>query len=102
MREKDAQTDANTQIPEAIGSGPFIFAKDEWVPGSKVIYKTNVAYNARREPTYTYAGSKAPKVDRVELTCIPDPERWRVGLPKAESRTPGPMTASASRACPVA
>lgn len=74
MREKDAMTDPGTQISEAIGSGPFIFAKDEWVPGSKVVYKKNPAYNARKEPTDAYSGSKAAKVDRVEWTYIPDPQ----------------------------
>ena len=34
MREKDAQTDPQQQVKESIGSGPFIFAKDQWVPGS--------------------------------------------------------------------
>ena len=41
MREVDANTDPNTQIKEAIGSGPFKFAKDQWVPGSKAIYLKN-------------------------------------------------------------
>ncbi len=38
MREKEALTDPNTQITEAIGSGPFRFAKEQWVPGSKTVY----------------------------------------------------------------
>src|SRR5260221_11599462 len=33
MREQDAATDAFTQLPHAIGSGPFMFAKDELLPG---------------------------------------------------------------------
>lgn len=32
MREKDSSTDHNTQLTEAIGSGSFIFSKDEWKP----------------------------------------------------------------------
>jgi peptide/nickel transport system substrate-binding protein len=33
MPERLAKTDAYQQIPEAIGSGPFKFVKEEWVPG---------------------------------------------------------------------
>ena len=32
MREKEAQTDPQQQVKESIGSGPFVFAKDQWVP----------------------------------------------------------------------
>ena len=38
MREKEAQTDPQQQVKESIGSGPFVFAKDQWVPGSKAVY----------------------------------------------------------------
>src|SRR5207253_7295849 len=34
MPERLANTDAFLQIPEAIGSGPFKFVKEEWFPGS--------------------------------------------------------------------
>src|SRR5262249_26486056 len=33
MPERVAKTDAFTQITESIGSGPFKFVKEEWVPG---------------------------------------------------------------------
>ena len=39
MREEEAMTDPNEQVPEVIGSGPFEFVKDKWVPGDKVVYK---------------------------------------------------------------
>ena len=35
----EAKTDPNTQVSEVIGSGPFVFVKDEWVPGNKVVYR---------------------------------------------------------------
>jgi peptide/nickel transport system substrate-binding protein len=47
MREKEALTDPNTQVTEAIGSGPFRFAKEQWVPGSKTVYLKNAAYVPR-------------------------------------------------------
>jgi peptide/nickel transport system substrate-binding protein len=76
MREKDALVDANTQIAEAIGSGPFKFAKELWVPGSKTVYLKNPDYVPRpgNEPTSGFAGSKIPKVDRIELIWISDPQ----------------------------
>ena len=38
LPERLAQTDAFTQIKEAIGSGPFKFVKDEWQLGHRVVY----------------------------------------------------------------
>jgi peptide/nickel transport system substrate-binding protein len=55
-----------------IGSGPFIFVKDEWEPGHKVVYVKNRDYVPRAEPPSGTAGSKIAKVDRVEWVYIPD------------------------------
>ena len=49
MREKEGLVDPNAQITEAIGSGPFIFVKEEWAPGNKVVYRKNPAYVPRAE-----------------------------------------------------
>jgi peptide/nickel transport system substrate-binding protein len=49
-RESDAQLDPNTAMTTAIGSGPFTFVREEWVPGSKVVYKKNPDYKPRAEP----------------------------------------------------
>ena len=74
MREADALTDPQTQVKEAIGSGPFKFAKEQWVPGSKAIYLKNADYVPRpgKEPASFFAGSKFAGVDRVELVWISD------------------------------
>ena len=56
----------------AIGSGPFKFVKEEWVPGSKVVYVKNTDYVPRKEPPSWAAGGKVVKVDRVEWIYIPD------------------------------
>src|SRR5262245_7503800 len=37
MPKRVADTDSNKQISEFIGSGPFVFKKDEWKPGDKVV-----------------------------------------------------------------
>src|SRR5205807_7192821 len=44
MPERIAKTDASANITDATGSGPFKFVKDEWVPGSKVVYVKNTDY----------------------------------------------------------
>src|SRR5437660_1940627 len=72
MPERIAKTDASTNITEAIGSGPFKFVKEEWVPGSKVVYVKNTDYVPRKESSSWAAGGKVVKVDRVEWIYIPD------------------------------
>jgi peptide/nickel transport system substrate-binding protein len=74
MREKDAQTDPQQQVKESIGSGPYIFAKDQWVPGSKAVYLKNKDYIPRTEAPSSFAGGKIPGVDRIELIWISDPQ----------------------------
>lgn len=73
MKKEHAETDAFTQVSEIIGSGPFKFEQDEWVPGSKVVYTKNEEYVPRDEPASGAAGGKVVKVDRVEWLYIPDP-----------------------------
>jgi peptide/nickel transport system substrate-binding protein len=72
MPERIAKTDANTQITDATGSGPFKFVKEEWVPGNKAVYVKNPDYVPRKEPPSWAAGGKVVKVDRVEWVYIPD------------------------------
>jgi len=72
MREKDANVDPNAQIQEYVGSGPFTFVKEEWVPGNKVVYKKNPLYVPRNEPPSGFAGGKVAKVDRVEWIYLPE------------------------------
>ncbi len=73
MPKRLADVDAFEQVPEIIGSGPFKFVKDEWVPGSKIVYVKNTDYVPRSEPASGAAGGKVVKVDRVEWIYIPDP-----------------------------
>ena len=72
MPKRIAETDPNTQITESIGSGPFIFKKDEWKPGEKAVYVKNTKYKPRAEPPSGFAGGKVVKVDRVEWVWIAD------------------------------
>jgi peptide/nickel transport system substrate-binding protein len=72
MPKSLASTDPNTQITEAIGSGPFIFKKDEWRGGEKAVYVKNPKYKPRSEPASALSGGKVVKVDRVEWLVLPD------------------------------
>ena len=72
MPKRMAETDPFEQVSEHIGSGPFMFKADEWVPGSKVVYVKNPDYQPRSEPPSAAAGGKIAKVDRVEWTYFPD------------------------------
>ncbi|MBV9863240.1 MAG: ABC transporter substrate-binding protein [Alphaproteobacteria bacterium] len=72
MPERLARTDPFQQISEAIGSGPFKFVKEEWVPGNKAVFVKNPDYLPRQEPPSFAAGGKVAKIDRVEWLYIPD------------------------------
>jgi peptide/nickel transport system substrate-binding protein len=72
MPKRIAATDPGKQIEEFIGSGPFVFKKDEWQPGAKLVYVKFDKYKPRSEPPSALAGGKVVKVDRVEWIYIPD------------------------------
>ena len=72
MREQDAKTEGNNQVTEAVGSGPFMMLKDQWVPGSKTVYAKNPNYVPRKEKAEGLSGGKVVKVDKVELLWIAD------------------------------
>src|SRR6202049_4257620 len=66
MPKRVAETSPNEQISDYIGSGPFVFKKDEWKPGDKAVYIKFDKYKPRAEPPSGLAGGKVAKVDRVE------------------------------------
>jgi peptide/nickel transport system substrate-binding protein len=74
MPKRLAETDPHEQVPEVIGSGPFRFVDEEWVPGTKVVYEKFEEYVPRDEPPSATAGGKVVKVDRVEWIIMPDPQ----------------------------
>src|SRR5579875_2608142 len=47
MTARIASTDAFTQIKEIVGSGPYTFKADERIPGARVVYVRNDAYQPR-------------------------------------------------------
>jgi peptide/nickel transport system substrate-binding protein len=70
--EKQAKAFPDAPIPEPIGSGPFIFKRDEWIPGNRMVFVRNPNYVPRSEPADGLAGGKRVKLDRVEWRYMPD------------------------------
>jgi peptide/nickel transport system substrate-binding protein len=72
MREQEADAGPFNRDTRVIGSGPFHFEAAGWVPGSRLTYTKFSGYVPREEPPSGMAGGKVAKVNRVELTIIPD------------------------------
>ena len=70
--ERLAKTDPFKQMPEAIGSGPFRFLKDEYVIGSSAMLAKFDRYVPRDEPASFTSGGHHVQVDRMEWKMIPD------------------------------
>lgn len=72
MPEAVARTPATAQISSTVGSGPFMFVKEEWRPGDKAVYVRNPNYVPRAGKPDGLAGGKVVKVERVEWLSMPD------------------------------
>lgn len=72
MPARLARLDANKPVPEVVGSGPFLFRKNDWRPGERAIFDRNPNYRPRPEPPNGLSGGKLVRVDRVDLVSMPD------------------------------
>jgi peptide/nickel transport system substrate-binding protein len=72
MPRRVAETPVAQQISDTTGCGPFIFKRDEWKPGEKVVYVRNPDYVPRAEPPSGLAGGKIARLERVEWVSISD------------------------------
>jgi peptide/nickel transport system substrate-binding protein len=72
MPKRLAELDPNKQVPEIIGSGPYLFLRDEWRPGERASFVRNPRYVPRKEAPDALAGGKIPKMERIELISIAD------------------------------
>ena len=72
MPKRVAETSETEQISDYVGSGPFVFEKDEWAPGDKAVFSKFEGYKPRSEEPSWASGGKIAKVDRVEWVWIPD------------------------------
>ncbi|MGI9205059.1 MAG: ABC transporter substrate-binding protein [Woeseiaceae bacterium] len=84
MPARIAQASATTAIEESIGSGPFIFDQNAWVPGARVVYRKNAAYVPRDDAPDGTAGGKHVYVDTVEWINIRDPQSAVLALANGE------------------
>ncbi|RVT90677.1 ABC transporter substrate-binding protein [Rhodovarius crocodyli] len=84
MPERIARTDPFQQISEYIGSGPFRFVRNEWVPGAKAVFQKFDGYVPRDEPANWLAGGKRVLIDRLEWTVMPDPATAAAALQSGE------------------
>jgi peptide/nickel transport system substrate-binding protein len=84
MPARVAMTGPTTPIEDSTGSGPFVFDRDAWVPGAKVVYRRNAAYVPRAEAPNGTAGGKNVYVDTVEWINIRDPQSAVLALANGE------------------
>ncbi len=84
MPRRVAELDPMKQLEDTTGSGPFVFKKDEWKPGEKLVYVKNPKYKPRPEPADGLAGGKVVGLDRVEWIWIPDAETQLNALTSGE------------------
>ncbi|WP_137177898.1 ABC transporter substrate-binding protein [Roseomonas sp. AR75] len=85
MPERLANVDPFQNITEAVGSGPYRFVANEWVPGSRLAYAKNPDYVPvpNGTPSMT-AGPKVAHFDRVEWHIIADQATAAAALQSGE------------------
>lgn len=84
MPARLAATPPTQAITEIVGSGPFLFVKEEWVPGEKTVFRRNPRYVPRDEPADGLAGGKVVRVERAEFINISDPATRAAALQNGE------------------
>jgi peptide/nickel transport system substrate-binding protein len=84
MPERLARTDANTQVGEVVGSGPFRFVRNEFVSGSRMVYEKFDGYRPRSEPADGAAGGKVAHFQRIEWHILTDPSTAAAALQAGE------------------
>ncbi|RVO87421.1 ABC transporter substrate-binding protein, partial [Sinorhizobium meliloti] len=73
MPKRVAETDAYKEITDYTGPGPYKFAKDKWVPGSKVVYEKFADYVQRSEPANAFAAGIVNQFELVHWTILKAP-----------------------------
>lgn len=84
MPESVASTSPDQQITSWIGSGPYRFLRDEWVPGSRAVYAKFDGYVPRSEEPEWTSGAKLANVERMEWHIISDPATAGAALQSGE------------------
>ncbi len=84
LPERLAKMPATAPLPEVLGSGPFTFKRDEWVPGNKAVFVKNPHYVPRSEPASGLAGGKKTNFERIEWLYLPDANSATAALKRGE------------------
>ena len=84
LPERLAKLPATSPLTEVLGSGPYVFKRDDWVPGNKAVFVRNPHYVGRTEPSSGLSGNKQSKVDRVEWLYLPDANSSIAALKRGE------------------
>ena len=77
-------TPPTTPVKEIVGSGPFLFMKDQWIPGEKAVFRRNPKYVPRDEPADGLAGGKVVKTEEVQFINMTDPGLRAAALQQGE------------------
>jgi peptide/nickel transport system substrate-binding protein len=80
MPERMAKAAATEQIKEYVGSGPYVFQRNEWISGARAAYEKFKDYIPRQEMPSYYAGGKVANFDRVEWITQSDPNTAAAAL----------------------
>jgi len=85
MPERIAKTDANAQITDPTGSGPFRFLQSERIQGSRSVYARFDGYVPRPEGKTSFlAGPRVVHFERVVWSFQPDAATSAAALGKGE------------------
>jgi peptide/nickel transport system substrate-binding protein len=84
LPERLAKMPATSPLTEVLGSGPYIFKRDEWVPGNKAVFVRNPNYVGRTEPPSGLSGNKTSHFDRIEWLYLPDSNSAVAALKRGE------------------
>ncbi|WP_207539605.1 ABC transporter substrate-binding protein [Sabulicella rubraurantiaca] len=72
MPARLAQTPGTERITEIIGSGPFVFRREDHRPGDRMLLRRNAAYVPRNEPADHLAGGKVVRIEALDIRVVPD------------------------------
>jgi len=72
MPERFGDVDAFTAIKDVVGSGPYRFKADEFIPGTNVVYTKFDKYVPRQNEPNRTTGAKIAYMDRVEWHTMSD------------------------------
>lgn len=85
MPERLALTEPTRQVSDTVGSGPFVFLKDQHLAGARAAYRRFDGYVPRPDGVASrMAGPKIAHFDRLEWTVMPDPATRAAALRSGE------------------